>query len=64
MVDRIQSCNLHCIVITGDFNCRTKQWWPGEVELPEGSAPDEFTESNNLSQLIDEATNIRTAENK
>ena len=59
-VDRIKNCKPHCIVITGDFNCRSKQWWPGDVELPEGSALDEFIESNNLCQLIDEPTNIRT----
>ena len=59
-VDRIKSLKPHCIVITGDFNCRTKQWWPGDIELPEASALDEFIESNNLSQLIDEPTNIRT----
>ena len=59
-VDRTKNCKPHCIVITGDFNCRSKQWWPGDVELPEGSALDEFIESNNMSQLIDEPTNIRT----
>ena len=59
-VDRIKHCKPHCIIITGDFNCRSKQWWPGDVELPEGSALNEFIESNNLSQLIDEPTNIRT----
>ena len=59
-VDRIKNCKPHCIVITGDLNCRSKQWWPGDVKLPEGSALDEFIESNNLSQLIDEPTNIRT----
>ena len=59
-VDRRKSCTPHCIVITGDFNCRSKQWWPGDVELPEGLALDEFIESNNLTQLIDEPTNIRS----
>ena len=59
-VDRIKNCKPHCMVITGDFNCRSKQWWPGDVELPEGSSLDEFIESNNLLQLIDEPTNIRT----
>ena len=59
-VDCIKNCKPHCILITGDFNCRSKQRWPGDVELPEGSALDEFVESNNLSQLIDEPTNIRT----
>ena len=60
MVDGIKSCKPHCIVITGEFNCRFKQWWPGDVELPEGSAADEFIENNNLSQLIDEPTNTPT----
>ena len=60
MVHLIKSCKPHCIVITGDFNCRTKQWWPGDVEIQKRSAPDEFIESTNLSQLIDEPTNIRT----
>ena len=59
-VDRIKNLKPHCIVITGDFNCRTNQWWPGDIELPEGGALDEFIESNNLSQLIDEPTNIQT----
>ena len=59
-VDRIKNPKPHCLVITDDFNCRTKQWWSGDVELPERSALDEFIESNNLSQLIDEPTNIRT----
>ena len=57
-VDGIKSLKPHCIVVTSDFNCRTKQWWPGDIELPEGSALDEFIERNNLSQLIDEPTNI------
>ena len=59
-MDRIKSCTPHCIVITGDFNCRSKQWWPGDVELPEGLTLDEFIESNNLIQLMDEPTNIRS----
>ena len=59
-VDRIKSCKPYCIVITGDFNCRSKQWRPEDVELPEGAALDEFIESNNLCQLIDELTDIRT----
>ena len=41
-VDRIKNCRPHRIVITGDFDCRSKQWWPGDVRLPEGSALDKF----------------------
>ena len=49
-IDRIKSCPTHCIVITGDFNCRSKQWLSGDVEVPEGLALHEFIESNNLTQ--------------
>ena len=49
-MDRIKSCTPHCIVITGDFSCRSKLWWPGDVEFPEGLALDKFIERNNLTQ--------------
>ena len=58
--DRIKSCKSQCIVIACDFSCKSKQWWPGDVELPEGLVLDEFIESNNLTQLIDEPTKIRS----
>ena len=58
--DRIKSCKPHCIVITGDFNCRSKQWWPWGCRTSRRIALDEVIESINLSQLIDEPTNIRT----
>ena len=48
----------HCIIFTGDFNCRSQQWWPGDIENEEGVALDEFIESNNLTQLIDQPTHI------
>ena len=47
--NRLKSCTPHCIVITGDFNYRSKKWWPVDVELPKGLASDEFIESNNLT---------------
>ena len=40
---------LHGIIFTGDFNCRSQQWWPGDTENEEGVALDEFIESNNLN---------------
>ena len=49
----------HCVIFTGDFNCRSSQWWADDVESPEGAALDEFLETNGLYQLIDEPTNIR-----
>ena len=47
-----------CVILTGDFNCRTNQWWPGDKNLPEGIALDDLFESYNMTQLIDQPTNI------
>ena len=33
-------------------------WWPGDIDNEEGIALDEFIESNNLTQLIDQPTHI------
>ena len=49
----------HLIILTGDLNCRSSQWWAQDVEEPEGMALEELIETNNLHQLIDEPTNIR-----
>ena len=46
------------LIITGDSNCRSSQWWEGDNEYPEGTALDDFIETNNLYQLINEPTNI------
>ena len=59
VIDKIRGENPCSFVLTGDFNCRSAQWWPLDNELPEGRALDELIESNNLYQLIDEPTNIR-----
>ena len=48
----------HPIVITGHFNCRSSQWWPGDRNLPEGIVLDQLFVSNNLTQLIDEPRGI------
>ena len=48
-----------CIIITNDFNCRTQQWWSGDIEDPHGTALDDLIQSKNLSQLMtDEPTHI------
>ena len=48
----------NCITFTCDFNCRSQRWWPGDTENEEGVALDEFIESNNLTQLINQPTHI------
>ena len=44
--------NPHCIILTGDFNCRSSQWWPDDEDTPQGTALDELMETNNVYQLI------------
>ena len=50
----------HCMILMGDFNCRTKQFWPGDTNSPKGITLDELTESNNMTQLIDQPTNLES----
>ena len=59
MLNRMRTENVQSIIVTGDLNCRSSQWWPRDVENAEGASLDELIESNNLVQLIDEPTNIR-----
>ena len=53
-VENIQAKKPGCIIITGDFNCRTQQWWSGDIEDPQGSAHNDLIQSKNLSHLIDD----------
>ena len=52
MINRLQMERPHSVVLTGDFNCRTSQWWTEDAESAEGMALDELIEINNLYQLI------------
>ena len=45
-------------ILTGDFNCRSTQFWPGDIDSLKGIALDELIESNNMTQLIDQPTNL------
>ena len=57
-IRRIKDTKPHCIILTGDFNCRSRQWWPDDIDSKESIALNEFVESNDLVQLIDQPTNI------
>ena len=59
MLDLIRNETAHAVVLTGDFNCRSSQWWDSDIENPVGTALYELIETNNLHQLIEEPTNIR-----
>ena len=59
-LDQIKKLKPHCTILTGDFNCRTKQFWPGDTDSPKGIALDELIESNNMILLIDQPTNLES----
>ena len=56
--DTIKDAKPHCVILTGDLNCRSKQFWSDDIDSPKGVALDEQIESNNLTQLIDQPTNF------
>ena len=47
-LNRMQSERPHSLILTGDFNCRSTQWWAQDVENPEGTALHELIETNSL----------------
>ena len=50
--------NPFCVVITGDFNCRSCQWWGNDIESNEGKLFEPLTADVGLHQLISEPTHI------
>ena len=38
ILDSVKDEKPHCIILTGDLNCRSKQWWPGDINSTEGMA--------------------------
>ena len=60
IINPIQAERPNMIILTGDSNCRSSQWWLQEVENPEGNTLDELVEINSLFQLINDPTNIRS----
>ena len=43
-----------CIIPTGDFNSKTKQWWPDGEETNEGVLLNQLIESFSMTQLINQ----------
>ena len=42
----------------GDFNARSKSWWPDDMTLPEGTDIDSVTTMHGLHQLISDLTHL------
>ena len=47
--ETIKDAKLHCVILTGDLNCRSKQFCSDDIDSPKGVALDELIESNNLT---------------
>ena len=48
----------HCIILTGDFNCRSDSWWLEDEVTTEGTKLPELCDSYCLNQLTEEPTHI------
>ena len=58
MLSKMAAENPFCVVITGDFNCRSSQWWENEIENNEGKLFEPLTSDLGLNQLISEPTHF------
>ena len=57
-VSNMQSENPFSILITGDFNCLSNQWWGDDIENTEGKLFEPLTSDLCLHQLISEPTHL------
>ena len=46
------------LLITGDFNVRSANWWKNDLCTSEGTQVDSFTTSHGLTQIIFDLTHI------
>ena len=51
--------NPYTMLIAGDFNGHSQQWWPEGNSTKEGIAIESLTSNLGLTQLITEATNFQ-----
>ena len=58
MLSKMHAENPYCIIITGDFNCRSTQWWENDIENNEGKLFEPLTSDLGLHQLISEPTHL------
>ena len=58
LLSKMHAENPFCVVITGDFNCRSCQWWDNDIENNEGKLFEPLTADVGLHQLISEPTHM------
>ncbi len=59
MLSKLHGENPFSIVISGDFNCRSTQWWENDIENNEGKLLEPVVSDLGLHQLISEPTHLR-----
>ena len=58
LLSKIYAENFICVIITGDFNCRSTEWWENDAENNEGRLFEPFASELGLHQLISEPTHL------
>ena len=58
MLSKMHAENPFCVIITGDFNCRSTQWWENDIDNNEGRLFEPLSSDNGLYQLISEPTHL------
>ena len=58
MLSKMNAENPFSVIITGDFNCRSTQWWENDIENNEGKLFELLTSDLGLHQLISEPTHL------
>ena len=58
MLSKMHAENPFSVIITGDFNCRSAQWWKDDIENNEGKHFESLTSDLGLHQLISEPTHF------
>ena len=58
MLSTIHAENPFCVIVTGDFNCRSTQWWEDDIENNEGRLFEILASDNGLHQFISEPTHL------
>ena len=58
IIQNLKNKRPHCIILTGDFNCRSDSWWVEDEVTTEGTKLSELCDSYCLNQLVEEPIHI------
>ena len=58
LLSKLHAENPFSVIVTGDFNCRSSQWWANDIENNEGKLFEQTTSDLFLHRLIAEPTHL------